>query len=61
MTEFEPGEMIKVRNSDTETWVNRYYVAMHPFNSKIVTLDRTGILNSWFQFRKLNQNDTKTS
>lgn len=61
MNEFEPGEKIEVRDGDNGVWVCRYYIAMNPFNNKIVTVDKLNQFESWFRFRKIKSNDIKTS
>jgi hypothetical protein len=54
--EFKPGEKILVRNGDRDTWRQRWFVAFHPFNNKVITTDITNVQASWFRYKKLNSN-----
>jgi len=53
---YRPGEKILVKNHEKDEWRQRWFVAFHPFNTKIVTSNKTQVLASWFKHKKLNQN-----
>tara|TARA_R110002124_G_scaffold168672_1_gene336224 strand:+ start:3540 stop:3857 length:318 start_codon:yes stop_codon:yes gene_type:complete len=58
---YKSGEKILVRNSDEETWRQRWFVAYHPFRFKVVTVDCTGVLSEWFKSNSIKNGSKENS
>lgn len=55
--EFQWGEEVEVRDSDTGPWINNIFVGVNPKDIKyrFITVDETGNSNVWKQCRKVQQ------
>ncbi len=58
---YESGEKIVVRDRDDQEWRQQWFVSMHPFRDKVVTVDLSGNLNEWFKSNSINYGSKEDS
>tara|TARA_R110000765_G_scaffold406048_1_gene502868 strand:+ start:1826 stop:2143 length:318 start_codon:yes stop_codon:yes gene_type:complete len=58
---YNPGEKILVRDSNEETWRQRWFIANHPFKDKVVTVDCTGVFSEWFKSNSIKDGSKENS